>query len=378
MVIQSSDVAMSSGRTYERQTRDRSSVRSWGEVLSATTSPTARDSKTIAQRVTRKPMSLREFFSLLLRKRQEDFERFLENYRIGMRGGGTVRAGTVSVSWDGMRIRSVSEGGGQLAWEGHVLEHVSRETEKEKTAFAANGQVKTADGKTIDLGVWLQMGRSYTKETRVTELSVKQVASGGMATQPDARFTDPLVINFAAASAGFTEETFSFDIDADGELDNIALLGQGCGYLALDRNGDGRIGDGSELFGTKSGDGFADLKVFDVDGNGWIDEKDPIFDRLRIWTRDSGGNDKLVGLGVSGIGAIYLGSVPTEFSLKDKINSTIGVIRSSGIFLREDGSAGTVQQVDVAKNDMPGRQSLHSGRMRGGVSTDRKKYGMTG
>ena len=41
MVITSSDVAMSSGRAYKRQTRDRSSVQGWGEVLEATTSPTA-------------------------------------------------------------------------------------------------------------------------------------------------------------------------------------------------------------------------------------------------------------------------------------------------------------------------------------------------
>ena len=39
-----------------------------------------------------------------------------------------------------------------------------------------------------------------------------------------------------------------------------------------------------------------------MDGNGWIDEKDEIFNRLRIWTKDESGNDKLVALGVAGIG----------------------------------------------------------------------------
>ena len=41
----------------------------------------------------------------------------------------------------------------------------------------------------------------------------------------------------------------------------------GSGYLALDKNGDGTINDGSELFGTRNGDGFADLAQYDEDGN---------------------------------------------------------------------------------------------------------------
>ena len=91
-----------------------------------------------------------------------------------------------------------------------------------------------------------------------------------------------------------------------------------------------------------------ELSVYDSDGNGWIDEADPIFDKLKIWSKDEAGNDVLVGLGVRGVGAIYLGSVPTGFAIKDNENVTQGIIRSTGVFLREDGSAGTVQQVDLA------------------------------
>ena len=55
------------------------------------------------------------------------------------------------------------------------------------------------------------------------------------------------------------------------------MLGSGSGFLALDKNGNGKIDDGSELFGTKSGDGFADLAEYDSDGNGWIDEKGRVY-----------------------------------------------------------------------------------------------------
>ena len=86
-----------------------------------------------------------------------------------------------------------------------------------------------------------------------------------------------------------------------------------------------------------------------MDGNGWIDEKDEIFNHLRIWTKDESGSDKLVALGVAGVGAIYLGHVTSKFSLNsEKDNKTNAVVRESGVFLHEDGQAGVIQQVDLA------------------------------
>jgi hypothetical protein len=116
----------------------------------------------------------------------------------------------------------------------------------------------------------------------------------------------------------------------------------------LDKNGDGVINDGSELFGTKSGDGFKDLAQYDNDNNGWIDENDSIYDKLRIWTKDENGQDKLFALGQKGVGAIYLGSANTDYYLKNASNVTNGEIRKTGVFLNENGSVGTVQHVDVA------------------------------
>ncbi len=353
MVIQSSGVAMGSGRTYQRQTRERSSNRGWGEVLDSTTSPTAKEGRTITKKesVTEvvqlyqnytssgrkvanasdgasdeanenliRPLSVRELFSLLLKLRKDAFDKFLENYRIGI---GVMRE---------YRVESMISTNDVMKDEDSSYEY-----ESEITDFGASGKVTTTDGREIDFDVSLALGRSYERRSEPRRLSM----GGG--------FVDPLVINFGTGSADLTGRTFDFDLDADGELDNIAVLGQACGFLAYDKNGDGIINDGNELFGAKSGDGFEDLSVYDADGNGWIDEADPIFDRLKIWSKDASGKDQLVGLGVRGIGAIFLGHAPTEFSLKDLANETEGVIRSTGVFLREDGSAGTIQQVDFAK-----------------------------
>lgn len=159
---------------------------------------------------------------------------------------------------------------------------------------------------------------------------------------------DPLVICFNGKAAGLTVEKYDFDLDSDGVAEKICFVRPGSGFLALDRNGDGMINNGSELFGPNGGSGFVELSLFDDDGNQWIDENDSIYDRLRIWTKDADGKDVLFALGQKGIGAIFLGSTATPFALKDRANVLQGRLRSSGIFLGEDGSAGLVQQIDLA------------------------------
>ena len=118
---------------------------------------------------------------------------------------------------------------------------------------------------------------------------------------------------------------------------------------SADKNNDGKINDGSELFGTKSGDGFRDLRKYDSDGNGWIDENDDVFNKLKVWCKGEHGEDILMDLKEADVGAIFLGSQKTDFTLMGADGSTNGVIRSTGVFLREStGLAGTVQHVDLA------------------------------
>ncbi|MBQ4301460.1 MAG: hypothetical protein II765_07980, partial [Lachnospiraceae bacterium] len=143
-------------------------------------------------------------------------------------------------------------------------------------------------------------------------------------------------------------QTFFFDLDADGKEEELSRLGLGSGFLALDRNADGHINDGSELFGTASGNGFADLSQYDLDGNGWIDEADEIFDKLLIWTPGADGQDACYKLKDKGVGAICLENVPTDYVLRHKDGKVGAAVRRSGMFLMEDGRPGTVQHVDLA------------------------------
>lgn len=253
---------------------------------------------------------------------------------------------SVAVSGTGQVIGTAPDAGSQAPVSrvvaggvGHWEEQVTMSrifTEKEVTSFSTTGMVQTADGRNISFNLNLEMSREFTQ------------AMGGIEYTRKTFCVDPLVINLEGNPASFSDQTFLFDLDSDGKAEELAQLSPSSGFLALDKNGDGVINDGSELFGTKSGDGFKDLAAYDEDGNGWIDENDSVFKDLKIWTKDENGKDRLVGIGVAGVGAIYLGKAATEFSLnKLETNETQGIVRSTGIFLKESGEAGTIQHVDM-------------------------------
>lgn len=210
--------------------------------------------------------------------------------------------------------------------------------EYESTSFSAEGVVKCSDGRTFDIGINVEMSRSfmqyYSEEADFLEASL----------------TDPLVINFDGSVPDLSDMTFSFDIDSDGNADELSILSSGSGFLAYDINEDGIINDGSELFGTKSGNGFDDLAFYDTDRDGFIDEDDEIFDKLKIMTVDENGNTHLYSLKEKDVGAICLKNASTEFSVNSlEDNSVYGKVRNTGVFLFENGRTGIVSQIDLAK-----------------------------
>ena len=82
-----------------------------------------------------------------------------------------------------------------------------------------------------------------------------------------------------------------FDIFADGTPVNTGWVSTGDGLLVLDRNHDGSIADGSELFGSsttltdgsKATDGYAALKELDTNKDGVISADDAAFADLQVW-----------------------------------------------------------------------------------------------
>lgn len=226
--------------------------------------------------------------------------------------------------------------GRQRAGFGIEYDAYYRHTESERTRFAAEGVVMTADGKEIRFSLSLEMARSYQEESHVS------LRAG------DAVMKDPLVVNFGGNAAQLSDQTFSLDLDRDGSNETARFVASGSGFLVFDRNGDGLVNDGSELFGPASGNGFAELAALDGDGNGWIDSGDANFARLGIWTQDAADSRQIGSLADYGVGALFTGNVATPFALKDAANTSLGQVVGTGLYLKETGEAGTMQQIDLA------------------------------
>ncbi|HMM31113.1 MAG TPA: VCBS repeat-containing protein [Clostridia bacterium] len=219
---------------------------------------------------------------------------------------------------------------------GIVFSSTSTYSEVESMNFSATGTVETADGRSISFDMRLAMERSYYEQHSL------EIRLGDAA-----RTVDPLAINLGGGTIGLTGEKFDFDLDGDGKTENISFLTGQAGFLALDRNGDGIINSGRELFGTESGDGFQDLAAYDEDGNGWIDESDPVFSKLKVFNMAPDGSATLISLGSAGVGALYLGAVDTDFSFKQG-QVLQGEMKKSSVYLKENGTAGTLHHIDLA------------------------------
>jgi len=151
---------------------------------------------------------------------------------------------------------------------------------------------------------------------------------------------DPLVLDLdgdgletSGVSAGAR-----FDLNADGRVERASIATGGDALLALDRNGNGLIDDGRELFGDQNGavNGFAELATYDANRDGRIDAQDAVFARLRLLSFGTEGAQVLATLGDAGVRAITLDYrlAPAELANGDSVREVAG-------FERADGSVGT-------------------------------------
>lgn len=249
---------------------------------------------------------------------------------LGKVAGGTEAAASETTASFGQTASNAAAPGPRIE-----LSRSYSDKEQEHTSFSARGTILTADGRRIELDLLLEMSRSAETHQR------QRLTLGG-------RLQDPLVINFDGGSAELSNARYEFDLDADGETEMIPGLSGDRAFIALDRNGDGIINDGSELFGATTGDGFAELAAYDTDGNGFIDEGDDVFDRLQLWVPGADGG-QLFDMRSRDVGALYVSGTATEFSItSDFTENRLGVIRSTSIFLSESGRSGTVQHVDLS------------------------------
>ena len=158
-------------------------------------------------------------------------------------------------------------------------------------------------------------GPADAAATQVTATSVqveiKLYASGKVEVR---EVQDPLVIDLDGDGIELTDAAsgVEFDLTGDGKKERSGTVTGDDAFLAYDRNGNGSIDSGRELFGDQHGaaNGFAELAKFDGNRDAKIDAQDAVYGDLQLWTdRNANGRseeDELRGLAAEGVSAISL------------------------------------------------------------------------
>jgi hypothetical protein len=179
------------------------------------------------------------------------------------------------------------------------------------------------------LRTWLENWSEWTSWTPASFNCVPQpepppgactdLDDDGCHDRSDPCWNSPLILNPGGAGSFLTSpaDGVLFDIDADGSLEQTSWVvpGSGAGFLVLDRNGNGLIDDGSELFGNYTigthgvqGNGYQALALLDTNGNDTVDPADEWWSLLQIWQDENGNGvsepDELSSLHEAGISAL--------------------------------------------------------------------------
>lgn len=101
----------------------------------------------------------------------------------------------------------------------------------------------------------------------------------------------PLVLSFDSAPVVFTHPAGNFDLAGHAASFDTDWVAAATPWLAVDLDGNGRIDDGRELFGSmtrlpdgrRADNGFTALAALDTNGDGRITAEDPAFSKLVLW-----------------------------------------------------------------------------------------------
>lgn len=141
-----------------------------------------------------------------------------------------------------------------------------------------------------------------------------------------------------------------FDVDNDGFREQTGWISKNEAILAIDKNGNGKIDDQSEMFGSTEKTGFEELKELDSNGDGIIDAKDKDFSKIRVWQdlNENGVTDEgeLKTAEEAGIKAIYTNS----YKMNGANNNNL--ITEKATIQYTDGTTKDLYDVATQYNDM--------------------------
>ena len=172
----------------------------------------------------------------------------------------------------------------------------------------------------------------------------------------------PILLNLGPGPYDLTSaaDGVRFDIRADGSPRKVAWTSRGSevALLALDRNGNGSVDSGAELFGSatmlasgaRAKHGFEALAELDADGDGLLSPHDPAWTSLVLWTdRDHDGSSaagEMQRLADSRLEWLSTGSVH-QVNRRDAWGNLFRYMSRAGIRVSDTGNAREVPYYDV-------------------------------
>ncbi|MFH1744467.1 MAG: hypothetical protein ABIH23_36145 [bacterium] len=181
------------------------------------------------------------------------------------------------------------------------------------------------------------------------EIEIETTTGGDVITEEElqqimASVADPLVLDLDGDGIELTSARngVDFDITGDGKTEKTAFVTGDDAFLAIDKNGNGQIDNGRELFGDQNGaaNGFEELAEYDSNQDGQIDQRDAVYDNLSLFT-DRNRNGKtdegeLRTLREAGIAGISL-----SYNNTNHLTSGGNRVSQVALFTRFDGRQGT-------------------------------------
>jgi hypothetical protein len=176
---------------------------------------------------------------------------------------------------------------------------------------------------TTQIGAFTSVQSAALTTGQVESLTSAQISAFSVANGATAalHLGTPIVLdlNGDGVSTQSIRKGVTFDLFANGKNVNTGWVSSTDGLLVMDRNHDGAINDGSELFGgatklsggSTASDGYAALRDMDGNHDGVIDKNDAAFADLKVWVdvnsdgvSGAGELKTLQDLGISSISAL--------------------------------------------------------------------------
>jgi len=183
-------------------------------------------------------------------------------------------------------------------------------------------------------------------------ISVKELMIGASTAQVIRR--DPLVLDLD--DDGLEIDPLGsgahFDLDRNGFAEETAWVNKDDGLLVFDRNGDGIINDGGELFGdqttmadgTTAASGFEALTEMDTNGDGIISSEDEKFADLRVW-QDANSDGFTAEGELKTLKEVGITAIDLENQMVNKDIAGNNTIVREGVYFKDDGTLGNVGEL---------------------------------